>query len=63
MRRILIERARRRLAAKRGSGLEPIDLDAVEIPSPASTDDELLAVNEALEKLAQLEPRKAELVN
>ena len=62
MRRILIERARRRLAAKRGGGLEPIDLDEVEIPSPASTDDELLAVNEALDKLARLEPRKAELV-
>ena len=32
------------------------------IPSPASSDDELLAVNEALEKLAALHPSKAELV-
>ena len=62
MRRILIERARRRLAAKRGSGAEPVNLDEVEIPSPASSDDELLAVNEALEKLAALHPRKADLV-
>ncbi len=62
MRRILIERARRRLAAKRGSGAEPVNLDEVEIPSPASSDDELLAVNEALEKLAAHHPRKAELV-
>ena len=62
MRRILIDRARRRLAAKRGSGAEPVNLDEVEIPSPASSDDELLAVNEALEKLAALHPRKAELV-
>jgi RNA polymerase sigma factor (TIGR02999 family) len=62
MRRILIERARRRMAAKRGGGAEPVDLDEVEIPSPASSDDELLAVNEALEKLAALDPRKAELV-
>ena len=62
MRRILIERARRRLAAKRGGGAEPVNLEAVEIPSPASSDDELLAVNEALEKLAALHPSKAELV-
>src|SRR5882672_12523994 len=47
MRRILIERARRRLAAKRGSGAEPVNADEAEIPSPASSDDELLAVNEA----------------
>jgi RNA polymerase sigma factor (sigma-70 family) len=50
------------MAAKRGGGAEPVDLDEVEIPSPASSDDELLAVNEALEKLAALDPRKAELV-
>jgi len=62
MRRILIERARRRLAAKRGAGAEPIPLDEVEIPSPASSDDQLLAVNEALEKFAALDSRKAELV-
>ena len=62
MRRILIERARRRLAAKRGGGVAPVNLDEVEIPSPTSSDDELLAVNEALEKLAALHPSKAELV-
>ena len=62
MRRILIDRARRRLAAKRGGGAEPVNLDEVEISSPASSDDELLAVNEALEKLAAVHPRKAELV-
>ena len=62
MRRILIERARRRLAAKRGGGTVPVDLDEIEIPSPTADDDQLLAVNEALEKFAVLEPRKAELV-
>jgi RNA polymerase sigma factor (TIGR02999 family) len=62
MRRILIERARRRMAAKRGSGVEPANVDEIEIPSPASSDDELLAVNEALENLAALHPSKAELV-
>ena len=62
MRRILIERARRRLAAKRGGGAVEVDLDEIEIPSPLADDDQLLAVNEALEKFAALDPRKAELV-
>lgn len=62
MRRILIEHARRRLAAKRGAGAEVIDLDGLEISSPIADDDQLLAVNDALEKLATLDPRKAELV-
>lgn len=62
MRRILIERARRRIAAKRGAGAERVDLDEIEIPAPIADDDQLLAVNEALEKLAVLDPRKAELV-
>lgn len=63
MRRILIERARRRLAARRGGGMERVDLDEIEIPSPAGDDDSLLQVNEALEKFSALDPRKAELVN
>ena len=62
MRRILIERARRRIAAKRGAGAAVVDLDEVEIPSPLADDDQLLAVNEALEKFSALDPRKAELV-
>jgi len=62
MRRILIERARRRLAAKRGSGEVILNLDELEIPSPVADDDQLLALNEALEKFAARDPRKAELV-
>lgn len=62
MRRILVERARRRLAAKRGSGVEPIDLDRLELPAPIADDDALLRVNEALDKLAQASVAKAELV-
>ena len=62
MRRILIEHARRRLAAKRGAGVEVVDLDGVDISYPQADDDQLLAVNEALEKLAAVDPRKAELV-
>lgn len=62
MRRILIEHARRRLAAKRGAGVEVIDLAGLDIPLPLADDDRLLAVNEALEKLALVDERKAELV-
>jgi RNA polymerase sigma factor (TIGR02999 family) len=62
MRRILIERARRRFAAKRGNDMVLLDVDEMEIPSPAVDDDSLLAVNEALEKFTTVDPRKAELV-
>jgi RNA polymerase sigma factor (TIGR02999 family) len=62
MRRILVDRARRRLAAKRGGGAAPLDVDEVDIPSPVAEDAALLQMNEALEKLATLHPRKAELV-
>ncbi len=61
MRRILVDRARRRLAAKRGAGEICLDADELDIPAPAP-DDQLLAVNEALEKFAVNEARKAELV-
>lgn len=62
MRRILIERARRRQAAKRGGGPAHLDVDEIEMPSPLADDDQLFAVNEALEEFANLDPRKAELV-
>ena len=61
MRRILVDRARRRLAAKRGAGEVCLDTDDLDIPAPAP-DDQLLAVNEALEKFAMIDARKAELV-
>jgi RNA polymerase sigma factor (TIGR02999 family) len=61
MRRIVVDRARRRQAAKRGAGVEWINADEVEIPAPAA-DDQLLAVHEALEVFATVDPRKAELV-
>lgn len=61
MRRILVDRARRRLAAKRGAGAARLDADELDIPAPAP-DDQLLAVSEALEKFAWFDVRKAELV-
>jgi hypothetical protein len=61
MRRILVDRARRRLAAKRGAGEACLDSDELDIPAPAP-DDQLLVVSEALEKFARVDARKAELV-
>ncbi len=62
MRRILIDRARARLAAKRGFGAQAVDLDSVEIPSPGVADDVLLQLNEAFKEFERLHPRKAEVV-
>jgi RNA polymerase sigma factor (TIGR02999 family) len=59
MRRILVDRARRRQAAKRGAGQECLDADELDIPAP---DDQLLAVSDALAKFANVDARKAELV-
>jgi RNA polymerase sigma factor (TIGR02999 family) len=61
MRRILVDRARRRMAAKRGAGEVCLAAEDLEIPAPAD-DELLLAVNEALAKFAKLDERKAELV-
>jgi len=63
MRRILIERARRKLTAKRGAGAEHVDSDDIEIAAPGGTkEDELVAVDDALKALAAQDARKAELV-
>jgi RNA polymerase sigma factor (TIGR02999 family) len=59
MRRILIDNARRKRAQKRGGGLQRQLLEAVAAPEP---DEELLAVDEALTKLATQDPIKARLV-
>jgi RNA polymerase sigma factor (TIGR02999 family) len=61
MRRILIDRARRKAAQRHGGGQERVDVDEVEIAAPIR-DEELLAVNEALDKFAALDAPKAELV-
>ncbi len=61
MRRILVDHARQKKAVKRGGDLERLDIDAVELPSPMP-DDELLAMDEALDKLATVDTRAAEMV-
>lgn len=61
MRRILIENARRKKSLKYGGDRQRVDLDeavmSIEVPS-----DDLLALNEALDKLAQKDEMKADLV-
>ena len=60
MRRILIERARRKAAEKRGGDWRRVDLDKVDVAAEAD-DDTLLLVNEALEKLAGEDAKAAEI--
>ena len=64
MRRILISRARRRNAVKRGSGVKPVQLaeDSINAPMAPTRDDELLALDEALTRLEAEDERKARLV-
>jgi RNA polymerase sigma factor (TIGR02999 family) len=61
MRRILIDNARRKRRPKHGGGRHRVSLDEALCLGEAA-DDDLLALDEALEKLARAEPAKAELV-
>lgn len=61
MRRILIDRARRKKTQRHGGGYQRIQFEDFDLASP-SADDQLLAMNEALDKLAVEHPVQAELV-
>jgi RNA polymerase sigma factor (TIGR02999 family) len=61
MRRILVERARARNSKKGGGGRTRVDLESGAAVAP-QRDDELLALNEAIDRLAAVEPQAAELV-
>ena len=61
MRRILIDRARKRQRERHGHGLHRVDLSQVDVAMTAD-DDTLLLVSEALDKLAVEAPEKAELI-
>ena len=61
MRRILVDRARRRSAQKHGGDLERVDLDAVELPFTGG-DGLVLQVHEVLERLAAEDAEKAQVV-
>lgn len=61
MRRILVERARRKRRLKRAGDLERVDIDDLDLPS-AMPDDDLIALDEALNRLAEFDARAAEVV-
>jgi RNA polymerase sigma factor (TIGR02999 family) len=63
MRRILVDHARRRRAAKRGDGTSSVDVDALaHVLTAPLPDDRLLALDAALEELATLDARQARIV-
>jgi RNA polymerase sigma factor (TIGR02999 family) len=61
MRRILVERARRKQRQKRGGGVERAEFEEPEIAAPMP-DDDLLVLDEALNQLSAIDPRGAEVV-
>ncbi|MEO6568795.1 MAG: ECF-type sigma factor, partial [Opitutaceae bacterium] len=61
MRRIMVDHARHRQALKRGGGAIRVTLDEVAAVTQTRAD-ELLALDEALEKLATFDQRKAQVV-
>jgi RNA polymerase sigma factor (TIGR02999 family) len=61
MRRILVDHAREKGSAKRGGTLKRLDIDAVDLATKA-TPDQLLAIDDALAKLAREDPSAAKLV-
>ena len=62
MRRILIERARERATLKRGGGRDRVELEIAEPSALPLACDDILGLEEALQKLEQQHPRKAQLV-
>jgi RNA polymerase sigma factor (TIGR02999 family) len=61
MRRILIDRARRKSSLRHGGGQARVDIQQIDLAFPEA-DDQILAVSEALDKLAAQDPVEAELV-
>jgi len=61
MRQVLIEAARRRTAHKRGGGYVMVTFDE-SLDAPVNSSEELLALDAALDDLAQIEPRQAQMV-
>ena len=61
MRRILVESARRKKRIKHGGALERVDLDEIEAALPLP-EDEVIALDEALDRLAKVDQRSAEVV-
>jgi len=62
MRRILVDRARRRDRVKRGGGARPVSLEAVDAVARLDPDSDLAALDDALGRLAGADPVKARVV-
>jgi RNA polymerase sigma factor (TIGR02999 family) len=61
-RRVLVDHARKRAALKRGLGVRPLDIDDVDVPEKHNAETDLVALDEALARLAALDPRQARVV-
>jgi RNA polymerase sigma factor (TIGR02999 family) len=61
MRRILIDNARRKQALRHGGSKQKVEIEDIEIAAPMK-EDELLAINAALEEFGAVDKQKAELV-
>jgi len=62
MRRILVDRARAKGMAKRGAAAIHLNLDDAPEIASGSRDREIVAIDEALDALAQIDPRKAKVI-
>ena len=63
MRQILVNRSHRRRAAKHGGDRVRVDLDQVELAGRQESADRIVALDEALDRLEQIDPRKARIVS
>lgn len=62
MRRILIDRARRKLRIKRGGGLVRVGMTCADAATTAVPENQVLLINEALERLEKIDPTRARVV-
>ena len=63
MRRVLVDHARRRQAAKRPDPAQRIDIEEIDLPTDGEQFVDLLALDSVLERLAQISPRQAQVVD
>jgi RNA polymerase sigma factor (TIGR02999 family) len=63
MRSVIVDLARRRNAARRGGGQAPVTISSSDLPAPdASNADQILRLHDALEAVASIDPRAAQVV-
>jgi RNA polymerase sigma factor (TIGR02999 family) len=62
MRSVIVDFARRRLAARRGAGATRVTLDVEHAPALAGAEGEILDVHEALDRMAAIDPRLSQVV-